>query len=68
MNAVTQAHEGELSDKAKAICARHYSFKSRASCNPCPLISECHRPCRGGSQQELDEWRGRVNKLAEVTA
>ena len=34
----------ELSDTAKAICAKHYNFKSRSSCNACPLQPECHKP------------------------
>lgn len=55
----------ELSDKARAICAEHYNFKSRSSCNPCPLISECHSPSKGSSQADLDAWRNRVNALAE---
>ena len=57
----------ELSDKASAICKQHYSFKSRSSCNPCPLISECHSPSNGHSQADLDAWRDRVNALAEQT-
>ena len=56
----------ELSAEAKAICEQHYNFKSRASCNPCPLISECHKPSKGGSQAELNEWRGRLNALAQT--
>ena len=57
----------ELSEKAQAICAKHYSFKSRASCNSCPLIKECHNPSRTATQVDLDAWRDRVNVLAEQT-
>lgn len=55
----------ELSDAAKAICAKHYNFKSRSSCNACPLQPECHRPSETLTQASLDEWRGRVDRLAE---
>lgn len=54
----------ELSAEAKAICAQHYNFKSRSSCNACPLQPECHKPCQQLTQASLDEWRGRVNALA----
>ena len=54
----------ELSAQAKAICAQHYNFKSRSSCNACPLQPECHKPCQQLTQASLDEWRGRVNALA----
>ncbi len=55
----------ELSQAAKAICEKHYNFKSRSSCNPCPLRAECHKPCQHLNQASLDEWRDRVNRLAE---
>ncbi|MBF0675548.1 hypothetical protein [Pseudomonas sp.] len=55
----------DLSEAAKAICAKHYNFKSRSSCNPCSLRPECHRPGETLTQASLDEWRGRVNRLAE---
>lgn len=54
----------ELSDAVQDICARHYSFKSRSSCNQCPLQPECHSPSRTASQADLNEWRERVNRLA----
>lgn len=57
----------ELSDTAKAICAQHYNFKSRSSCNPCLLRPECHSPSATASQNQLDEWRDRVNRLAEAS-
>lgn len=57
----------ELSEAAQAICAQHYSFKSRSSCNACPLRPECHRPGETLSQASLDDWRERVNRLAEVS-
>lgn len=55
----------ELSEAAQAICAQHYNFKSRSSCNACPLQPECHSPARTASQTDMDEWRERVNRLAE---
>ncbi|WP_405120706.1 hypothetical protein [Pseudomonas leptonychotis] len=54
----------ELSEQAKTICARHYNFKSRSSCLPCPLISECHKPCQAHTQEALSSWRERINRLA----
>lgn len=57
----------ELSPAAVAICARHYSFNSRSSCNACPLQPECHRPGETLTQASLDEWRERVNRLAAST-
>lgn len=54
-----------LSEAAQAICAKHYNFKSRSSCNACSLQPECHKPCATLTQASLDEWRGRVNRLAE---
>ena len=54
----------ELSDTAKSICAKHYNFKSRSSCNACPLQPECHKPAATLTQESMDEWRGRVNRLA----
>lgn len=54
----------ELSAAAQAICAQHYNFKSRSSCNACPLQPECHRQVETLTQASLDEWRERVNRLA----
>lgn len=35
----------ELSEAAQAICAQHYNFKSRSSCNACPTgITDMNRP------------------------
>lgn len=58
----------ELTKQAKAICAEHYNFKSRSSCNACPLQPECHKPCHALTQESLNEWRGRVNLLADAAA
>jgi len=55
----------QLSPQAVAICARHYNWKSRTSCNACTLQPECHRPCQQLTEQSLGEWRARVNRKAE---
>lgn len=55
----------QLSLKSSAICALHYNWKSRTSCNACPLQPECHRPCQQLTEQSLGEWRARVNHQAE---
>lgn len=55
----------ELSEQAQAICAEHYNWRSRSSCNKCPLQPECHKPCAQLTQESLDSWRKRVNDLAD---
>ena len=57
-----------LSEQAKNICAEHYNFKSRSSCNSCPLQPECHKPSANLTRESLAEWRVRVNALAELNA
>lgn len=57
-----------LSEQAKNICIKHYNFKSRSSCNSCPLRPECHKPSANLTHESLAEWRGRVNALARASA
>ncbi len=53
----------ELSEAAQSICAQHYNFKSRSSCNACPLQPECHRSFVL-TEASLGEWQERLNRLA----
>lgn len=53
----------EPSEAAQAICAQHYNFKSRSSCNACPLQPECHRYFVL-TEASLSEWQERLNRLA----
>lgn len=53
----------DLSEAVQAICAQNYNFKSRSSCNACPLQPECHRSF-ALTEALLSEWQERLNRLA----
>ena len=54
----------QLSEKSQVICERHYD----CSCNHCPLQPACHKPIAILTQKSLDEWRERINRLAEAAS
>lgn len=54
----------ELSETATAICAKHYRYTDRSSCNPCPLRPECHNSPAIATHESMAAWRGRLNELA----
>ena len=55
----------ELSGAATAICAKHYRYSDRSSCNPCPLRPECHNSPTIATHESLVVGWERLNKLAE---
>jgi hypothetical protein len=50
----------KLSGKAIAICKQNY----KKNCGRCPIRPVCIAPI-GYGQEGLDEWRRKVNEMAE---